>query len=165
VFARIIDNSLGEIKNIPWPPDSISAQVLAEVDLTNLGLNIGKVQDAKDVVGESLYIEGTYIEYHHNQTRIATITVLKYSDSSSASSDFSSFLTWAEATAPTRTTFHWLNRGFMHLTWNNGYTKILWNDKWIVEVLALEGTNMKSNALLDEIIKEISTYWGKFKAS
>lgn len=75
-----------------------------------------------------------------------------------ANQDFLWVVDWAEGNA-SYSYVNFGNHGIIKITYSDGVQKILWHDKWIIEITALKATDMSSSVLLDQVIDNLRIHW------
>jgi len=161
-FFTLIQGGLAEVKKMePWPSPEVSPSIVVRVDLSHLGLYIGEIQDARNVewTSQGLYSEGTVVTYKSNGRDTVIISALRYNDKEAASDDFASVVAWVRENAGTSTWTTVGTTGVIHGEWSDAYSKILWNDYWIVDILALEGTGFTPAVLVDKVRDAVASHW------
>ena len=148
-----------EVNRLPWPAHDVTAREAANVDLTHLGLNVASVPDTSEGVGKGQSVDSAYVEYNYAGKKVVSIRVLEYDDSRSAFQDFGNYEAWAEQAGVTRVNFNLGSTGWVKLTFSDGRSKLLWRNDWIVEVVALEGTDRTPGDLLDAVMDALSAHW------
>jgi hypothetical protein len=52
-----------------------------------------------------------------------------------------------------------MNSGIIHCQFTDAYDKILWNEHWIVNIVAMEGTEVGPDLLVDQVRDAIADHW------
>ncbi len=150
-----------EVDRLPWPGSQVSARDAAYVNLASLGLDVSRVQDASEAIGQGRYAEGTHVQYDRVGTKTVTIAVLKYADAGSASQDFASYEEWAKQNAATWVSFNTgslTKTGWLKLTFRGARSRVMWHSNWIVEIVAAE-SGSDTVTLLDDVIDAMARHW------
>jgi hypothetical protein len=163
-WLLLIQRGVAEVSAMePWPDPEIPSQDLVTVDLSHLGLEVGQLKNARDeeTWAGGGYKEGSMITYQAHGQDVVGIWVLRYETKQAAGDDFGIAQAWASQLGNCgMNSYAFLgNRGVVHCRTNNGYDKIFWNDYWIVDIVALDGTDLTSDVLVDKVRDAISAHW------
>jgi len=159
-----INRKLAEVREMgPWPGIEIRPGELITVDLSHLGLELGQVQNARDqeTWANGSYEEGVLVTYVAEAKDVVAIWALRYKDDLSASNDYRSVQAYAaEAGVCGRNTYAYKgNTGVIHCQFSDAYQKLFWKDNRIVSILALEGTGLSPEILVDQVRDAIAAHW------
>jgi hypothetical protein len=159
-----IQRGVAEVRAMePWPGPEVAPEEWVKVDLSHLGLEAGQLQNARDEetwAGGS-YEDGSMITYQARGQDVVGIWALRYKTKQAAGDDFSSVQAWASQSGNCgMNTYAYIgNRGVVHCQTNNAYDKIFWNDYWIVDIVALEGTDLTPDVLVDKVRDAVAAHW------
>jgi uncharacterized RDD family membrane protein YckC/Tol biopolymer transport system component len=159
-FWSSVQGSMAEVTEMgSWPAREVSTEQAVTVDLSHLGLKMGEIQSARDeeMWKQGLYGEGSLVTYYWGEKAVVSIWGLRYNDKETAGNDFASAVAWAEENCGGHTSAHLGTTGVIHCGWSDAYGKIFWKDYWIVEIVALEGTEFTPAALVDKVRDAIAT--------
>lgn len=158
----LIQRGVAEVRAMgPWPGSDVAPEELVKVDLSHLGLEAGKIQDARDeeTWAEGQYEAGTFIAYQSKGEEVVGIWALRYIDREAAAEDFTSVQSFAQQTCPVNTWAQLLAMGIIHCSFSDAHIKVFWSDYWIVNIMALDGTGIAPDVLLDQVRDAISAHW------
>ncbi len=144
----------------PWPGVRIPAHDVATVDLGYLGLETMGTVDPQDVYGPGgAYDDAAIVEYGAGGARVATFAALRYSDIQGAHQDFAYLANWAqESCSPSWWTSR-ENYGVISCDHAEGHNRILWNDRWILDIDATSHAGMEDLTLVNEIRDAAAAEW------
>jgi hypothetical protein len=159
-----IQRGVAEVRAMgPWPGIEVSAEEIARVDLSQLGLEVDQIQDARDEESWAGggYEEGVLITYESGGERVVAVWALRYETEQAANNDYSSAQAWTgvPGICGMSSYAHWGNSGVIRCWFGNSYDKILWNDTWIVDIVALEGSESTADVLVDQVRDAIAAHW------
>ena len=161
----LIQRGVAEVRAMgPWPDSDVTPEALVQVDLSHLGLEAGQMQNARDeeTWAEGQYEAGTFIAYKSKGKEAVGLWVLRYADREIAADDFTSMQAFAEQTCPVNTWAQLLATGIIHCSFSDAHIKVFWSDYWIVNIMALDGTGIAPDILLDQVRDAISAHWKVF---
>ncbi len=163
-FLLLVQRGVSEVMQMgPWPAPNVPAKELVTVDLSNLGLDAGPVQNARaaGVWTGASYADGAFATYSSRSNVAVSIWALKYADGSVAARDFD--VLQAQIAEPGTcgiSTYASLGySGVLHCQYSDAYQKVFWNDSWIVGVEALEGTTKSPDILVDLVRDALAAHW------
>lgn len=161
-FLLFIRRGVAEVKEMgPWPSAEYSPQQVAAVDLSELGLQLVEILDPRDEDSWSggSYRDGVRVTYTAGRTEIVAIWALRYADKQLAANDYTFWRAWAtEGNCGAYKYAYWGSSGVVHCQFSDAYDKIFWNDTWIVEIIAIEGT-ITPGVLVDLVRDAIAAHW------
>lgn len=167
-FFTLVQHGMMEIRDMgPWPGPESSAKIVADVDLSHLGLAAGKAHDARDEetwAGGS-YTEGVLITYESAAEPVVFVWALRYEDTDQAGSDYSSVQELASNYCGLSSYANLGYSGVIHCQFSNGYQKLIWNNYWIVNIVALEGTEFTPEDLVNKVRDTIAAHWETMEES
>jgi uncharacterized membrane protein YhaH (DUF805 family) len=144
----------------PWPEADTSAEDVATVDLTSLGLQMTGKRDARAMYGqEAPFVDGAAIEYAVEGTPWAVVVALRYPSNEDAGSHFSSLQEWAQGNCPMSTYANWGGAGVIRCGYNSGHNRILWSGNWILDIEAADLGELPATDLADQIRDATATHW------
>ncbi len=163
-FLLLVQRGISEVMQMgPWPASEVPARELITVDLSDLGLRAGPVQNARsdELWGDGGYTYGVLVTYSTNNRTVATIWAMKYPDGSAAANDFGIVQQWVAKPGNCRlSTYAYLgNSGVLHCQYAHAYEKLFWNSSWIVAIEALEGTSNSPDVLIDLVRDALAAHW------
>lgn len=153
---------LAEIQAMgPWPDPTVSPVAVARVDLSHLGLQAGEIQNARDQEGwaNGGYKEGVFIAYRAGAEEVVGVAALRYESASAASIDYSYAIAAVGNSCGQYMTASFGNTGVIHCWLRNSYQKVFWNDRWLVSVVAVEGSQLAADALVDQVRDSLVNHW------
>ncbi len=162
--SYFVERNLAEVRTMgPWPGAWISPEALVAVDLSDYGLVAGQVQDARDeeTWANANYSDGAVVIYGSGNQPVVGVWAMKYLDRTSARSDYMSLLASVKEAGACGRYIYAYDRGsgLVHCQFTNLYQKLFWNDVWIVNIVALEGSNVTPEVLVDQVRDVISANW------
>jgi hypothetical protein len=145
----------------PWPSPAASPRELASMDLSHLGLETGQVRDARNekMWARGAYDDGVLVTYVTDEDIILVVWVLRYGNIQAGHSDYDSAQAWAKDACGLNTAAHLGSSGVIHCQLSDAYEKILWNDHWIMHIMALEGTVLPPDDLVDYMLVAVAGHW------
>lgn len=167
LFGFLIGKGMSEISEMgPWPGPEVSPEMLIKVNMASIGLEVGEIRNARGskAWANGIYKEGVLIIYESGAKRILTnVWALQYETKQAAGNDFNSVRAWIEGGNCGR--YSWVtsgNAGVITCQFSDGYNKILWNDYWILDILAMEGSKFTPDVLVDQVRDAIAAHWRTF---
>ncbi len=163
IFA-LVDRGLAEIRDMgTWPGMDTSPEQAVKIDLTNLGLKLEQVLDARTQGNwaNAQYDEGVVIRYTVESNLVVDITALRYADKQTASSDYHNIQAYAgqAGVCGSNVYAYNLNSGIIHCQFSDAYQKLLWNNNWIISITALEGGSSQPEVLVDQVRDDLAAHW------
>ena len=163
-FLLWVQKEVSEVIQMgPWPGPQVPAKEVVSVDLSTLGLAAGPIQNQRDdeTWAGGSFADGALITYSGGGNIVVMVWALKYEDSAMARNDFARVQSWAaEPGNCGRSTYAYLrNSGVIHCQYSDVYNKIFWNDRWIITILAAEGTQMAPDILVDLVRDALAAHW------
>jgi uncharacterized membrane protein YhaH (DUF805 family) len=144
----------------PWPGINASAEDVATVDLTALGLQMTGKRDARAMYGsEAPFVDGAAIEYGVEGNPLAVVAALRYPSTEDASSHFSSLQGWAQGNCPMSTSANWGETGVIRCGYNSGHNRILWSGNWILDIEAADLGELPASDLANQIRDATAAHW------
>jgi uncharacterized RDD family membrane protein YckC len=163
-YSSFIQRSMAEVASMgPWPAGEVSARQVVAVDLSYLGPKMGEIQSAREeeMWARGQYEEGVLVTYNSGENVVVRIWGLRYEEEEAASNDFDLAEVWARQNCAVSSWGQLGEAGVIHCGWSNGYCKIFRKDNWIVEILALKGTRIKPEALVNAIRDALAAHWAR----
>jgi uncharacterized RDD family membrane protein YckC len=145
IMGYFLQQGVSEIQAMgPWPGADVAPEELVTLDLSDFGLKPDKVMDARDEEwsSEGSYQKGAYVTYKAGDMPVVAIWALRYPDWKTASRDYSSIQQSASLCGGPWKTAYVGNRGIVVCGFSNGYSKIWWNDQWIISIDAYLGRTL-----------------------
>lgn len=164
VYLLFILSGLTEVKDMgDWPSIETSPEQALDIDLSHLDLESSQVINAREEESWELgqYEKGVLISFESDGKENVYIWALRYSEKNIARSDFDSTIVWAEENCAFHTWRVVENSGILNCKWTDAYDKILLNQYWILDVMALKGGNYPPDDTVDQVLKVISSHWEK----
>lgn len=161
-WLLLIQRGIAEVRAMePWPSPEVAPEELVKVDLSHLGLETGQIKNARDeeTWATGRYEAGILAMYESKEGEAVGIWALKYANTEAAAEDFTSVQSVAQQTCPVNTWAQLFDVGVMHCSFSDAYIKMFWSDYWIVEITALEGTELAPDILVDKVRDAISEHW------
>lgn len=162
-FVLFVQGRVAEVREMgPWPSTEYSPQDVAAVDLSNLGLQPGQTLDPRDEGSwsDGNYRDGIFKNYIANGNDAVGIWMLRYEDKQLAAKDYQRWRAWAEAgNCGIYTYANWGRSGVIHCQFSDAYDKIFWNDCWIIDIIAIEGTEFTPEVLVDLVQDALADHW------
>jgi hypothetical protein len=158
----LIQRGVAEVREMgPWPGSEIAPEQLVQVDLSNLGLEARQMQNAREeeTWADGQYEAGVLIKYEAKGKEVVSIWALRYADRETAAEDFTSVQSFAQQTCPVNIWAQLLATGIIHCSFSDAHIKVFWSDYWIVNIMALDGTGIAPDILLDQVRDAISAHW------
>jgi uncharacterized RDD family membrane protein YckC len=160
-----VDKGLTEVREMgQWPGKEASPADVIGVDLSSLGLKQNQVTDGRDPGNwseEGDFEEGIMVTYGADANEFVAIWALRYDQKRTARNDYRS--TQGIVSEPGncgKSSYAYnANSGIIHCQFSDAYQKILWKDYWIINILALEGTQYTPDILVDQVRDAISAHW------
>ena len=130
-------------------------------NLSAFGLEPDKVTDAREQPWSSdlSFEKGSYREYDRARVPTVAIWALRYSDPQTANADYAAIEAWAKETCGFN---RWANipqAGIIHCAFSDYYSKIFWNNRWIVVIDAAAGTGYVPQDLVDKVRDAMAAHW------
>lgn len=162
-FFTLVRGRVAEVREMgPWPGPETSPKELVTVDLSHLGLQASQVQDARDTDEWSggSYEEGAVITYDLGEENIVSVWALRYESGLVASNDFHSIRSYVEqGNCGVSSTAYLGTTGLIRCQFNDATIKMFWNDNWFVQIVALEGSELTPDVLVDEVRDVLADHW------
>ena len=158
----LINRGVDEVRAMgPWPGPEVAPQELAAVDLSHLELKQDDMKDARDeeTWANGGYEEGVFIVYKTGARDVVAIWALKYSDRYAAGNDYAVVRALIEGNCGAYATAYFGNSGVIHCQYSDAYYELFWNDFWIVDIVAPEGTEYATETLVDLVRDALSNHW------
>ena len=159
----LIQRGVAEVTEMgPWPGAAVAPEELVKVDLSHLGLQARPIQNARDeeTWENGQYENGVLVIYQSAAQDVVAIWALRYTSEQAAGNEFGSVRAWAEeGNCGFYTTAYFGNSGVVHCQFDDAYDKIFWNDRWIVDIVALDWTEFAPDILVDHVRDALSAYW------
>ena len=166
ISQKYIQRGVEEIGEMgAWPSVEYSPQEVAAVDLSDLGLQMGEILDPRDEETWSggSYRDGVLITYTAGGTEIVVIWALRYADKQLAANDYTSWRAWVtESYCGAYKYANWGSSGVIHCQFSDAYNKLFWNDYWIIDIIAIEGT-ITPGVLVDLVRNAIAAHWSEIE--
>jgi hypothetical protein len=162
LFLFYLQKSLAEVPAMgPWPGVNVDPDYLVNLNLSAFGLESARIMDARDIPwSENLsYQKGSYREYRRGQVPIVAIWALRYSGRQAANSDYSAMEAWTKEAGGSYRSAYLNNVGIIHLGFSDYYSKMFWNDRWIVVIDAAAGTEYDPPVLVDKVRDVMAAHW------
>jgi uncharacterized RDD family membrane protein YckC len=162
LFTLYLQKSLAEVQAMgPWPAPTVEPEYLVDLDLSAFGLEPDKTMDARyeEWASGGSYQKGVYATYKAGNTPVVAIWALRYPDRMTASRDYSSMKETASSCGGPWKTAYLGNRGIIFCGFTNGYSKLWWNDQWIISVDATSGTRYLPATLVDKVRDAMAAHW------
>ncbi len=157
-------DSMAEVRGMgPWPGPDVSPRKIVTMDLSHVGLKRGPIQYPRDEetwAGGS-YDEGVLITYESGEKSVVGLWALRYGAKETAGNDFAlaEARTQEKCRVSTGAKLKLWDTGVIHCGVSNAYDKIFWNDGWLVEIVALEGTEFTPVVLVDKVRDALAAHW------
>ena len=150
-----------EIRSLaPWPGAGTSARSVATVDLGHLGLEVIRVLDPEAVYGSGwASTDAAVVEYGAGSSRVATFGALRYSDVQDAREHFTALAAWSQESCSLAWWSSQDTYGVIGCDHAGGHNRMLWNDRWILDVDASSYGGLEDLALVDEIRDAAAAQW------
>lgn len=161
-FAFLVRAGVEEVNQMgPWPPPGTEPETVVSADLSGLGLIAGKPMDprAGGFWTEGNYEEGALLVYDSGGVEAVLIWALRYPDLATASGDFLGAAEWAESNCGQWFSVNALSSGVIHCQAADAYNKTFWNERWIVDIVALEGSELTPDILIDGVRDALAAQW------
>ena len=163
-FILLVQSGVSEVAQMgPWPGPEVSAKDLVAIDMSDLGLEAGSIQDARDEESWAGggYRDGVLVTYTADDNAVLAIWALKYEDSSAAFADFGTVEAWAGTPGNcTWQSYAYVgDSGLIQCQQSPAYQKLFWNGLWIVHVQALEGTANSPEELVNLVRDALAVHW------
>jgi uncharacterized membrane protein YhaH (DUF805 family) len=160
-FFYAIDRGTEEARTLaPWPEANASAEEVASVDLTPLGLQITGKRDAHAVYGsDAPFVDGAAIEFGTAGNATAVVTALRYASAADAGSHFSSLQGWARGNCPLSTYANWGEAGVIRCAYGGGHDRILWSGNWILDIETTDRGGLPAADLADRVRDAAAAHW------
>lgn len=159
-----LQSSLDEVGAMgPWPGPEVSPREAMAVDLSHLGLNMSVTENAQKVSTGLNFSEGIWVTYKSGNQDAVYLSGYKYDDIKTADKDFEGVQTYAQEHCGAHTWVSIGTTGVAHCEFSDAYEKIFWNDYWIVDIVALEGTEFTPAVLVDKVRDAIANHWVEMK--
>ena len=142
----------------PWPAGDVSAEDVATLDLTPLGLHVIGQGDARQIYGP-IFDDGALIQYGAEGNLSVTVAALRYPTAQHASRDFLSLEDWAEDNCGWCLTTHSGAAGVIRCSYSDAHDRILWGDNWILDITATDGGQVAPSDLVDQIRDAAAAHW------
>lgn len=157
---------MAEVRDMgPWPGPDVSPRKTVTMDLSHLGLKRGRIQYPRDeeTWADGSYDEGVLITYESGEKSVVALWALRYGAKKTAGTDFAlaEARTREKCRASTCARLNCWDTGVIHCKVSNAYDKIFWNECWIVEIVALEGTEFTPVALVDKVRDALAAHWAE----
>jgi uncharacterized RDD family membrane protein YckC len=162
LFDYFIEQGVSEVRAMgPWPGSDVSPEELVTLDLAEFGLEPDKIMDARDEewISDASFQDGVYKSYKAGETTVVAIWALRYIDRNTASSDYAYLTEWAKSSCGFSKYAYLAGSGIIHCGFSDYYSKIFWNDQWIVVIDASTGTEYTPAVLVDKVRDEMAAYW------
>lgn len=162
LFLLYLQKSVAEVRAMgPWPATNVEPGDLVNLDLSAFGLAPAQITDARDQLWSSdlSFQKGSYREYLRAKVPIVAIWALRYTDRQTANGDYTAIEAWAKENGGSYRTAYLNNVGIIHLGFSDYYSKVFWNDRWIVVIDAAAGTKYEPQALVDMVRDVMATHW------
>jgi hypothetical protein len=165
--AFLIQRGVAEVRSLaPWPGANVSAEEVATIDLSALGLEIVGREDAREVYGDS-YADGALISYGtKGGTVLVTVAALRYPTAESAAEAYGAMQGWAAAYCLWRLGSSLGTAGAIGCHLPDGHDRILWNREWILDITAMHGGPLSAAELSARVRDAVADGWrGRTTAS
>jgi hypothetical protein len=167
LFFLYIQKSLAEVQAMgPWPAPTVEPEYLVDLDLSAFGLELDKVMNARyeEWASGGSYQKGAYATYKAGNTPVVAIWALRYPDRKTASRDYSSMKETVSSCGAWKTA-NLGNRGIIFCGFSNGYSKLWWNDQWIISIDATSETRYLPATLVDKVRDAMAAHWHELPVS
>ncbi len=163
-FFVFIQKGVTEVRAMgPWPDPAVPLEKLVTVDLSQLGLKASQLQSARDREEWSGggYDDGVVAEYESGEKSVAYIWMLRYGNEQAAGNDYRSIQSWAGITGNCGRSIYayYGSSGVVHCQYSNAFIKTFWNNRWIVQIVALDGSNLSPVVLIDKVRDAVAAHW------
>jgi uncharacterized membrane protein YhaH (DUF805 family) len=144
----------------PWPGVNASAEDVATVDLSPLGLKMTGKRDTRALYGpEAPFVDGVAIEYGPEGNPAAVVTALRYASTADAGSHFSSLQGWAQGNCPLSTYANWGEAGVIRCRYFSSHDRILWSGNWILDIATADLGELPAADLADKVRDATAAHW------
>ncbi len=159
----LIQRGINEVREMgPWPGLDAKPVELVKIDLSQLGLQPGPIQNARDeeTWANGGYQDGVLITYHSGAKTLVSIWALKYGQKEAAGNDYASTRAYVEGGGcGAYATAYFGSAGILHCQFTDAYVKLFWDNYWIINILALDGTDLPAERLVDEVRDALAAHW------
>jgi uncharacterized membrane protein YhaH (DUF805 family) len=142
----------------PWPASGVSAEHVANFDLTVLGLRATGQRDARSIYGQA-FADGAVIEYGAAGNVVAVVAALRYASNSDAAIDFESFEAWAQVNCGKSLTSQSGEVGIIHCDFAESHDVIAMGNNWILDVEATTLGDMAPVEVTSKISAAAAAHW------
>ncbi len=158
-FIVVASRGAAEAKALaPWPPATASAESVASLDLSSLGLQRSGRRDARAVYGET-FQDGAVIEYAAAGKVAALVAALRFATSGDANAAFNNLEAWAQVSCGESVTSHLAGVGVIHCDFADSQDMILMGDRWILDIEAAALGDVPPAELADRIGAAAAKHW------
>lgn len=161
-FGLFVFAGVSQVTGVgPWPGRDASPEQVATVNLEHLGLRKARVIDARSSSNwtRGNFDTGVLVTYMTGEKEVVGITALRYSHTAKASGDFGSLVESAKTNCRWSTHAYWMNTGTIHCGFPGGHNRMLWNEYWILGIVALDGDAVPAEKLADKVRHAIASNW------
>ncbi len=159
-----INRNLDEIRQMgTWPGVGVLPQEAISADLSHLGFKQTQAQNPRDQPdwAEGQYTDGSMLVYGTDTQDFVAIWSFKYNERQIASNDYHSIQEYvSDSQSCARNTYAYDSKsGVIRCFFSNGYQELLWNDKWIIMIMATAGTEYTPEDLADQVQDALAVHW------
>lgn len=159
-----INKGVEEVRAMePWPSAEVEPQEFFETDLAPLGLRMGEVADSRS---GGLWAQGTYetgrmAAYTYAGREVAYLWILRHESVEAASSDYQGAQAWAAdvSNCPASRYAFFRSMGTVQCMYADAFDKVLWNDIWLIDIVAVAGGPQEPEILANAIRDALAAHW------
>lgn len=147
----------------PWPSPDTHASRAVGADLSHLGFVRGYGVAGPFGAEFGLYEEVASNAYYLADQLVVLLSVLKYDDEDIASRAFDLYAMWAEDWCGSWIYGNESSIGLMRCDFLGGQISMYWNERWIAQILAFEGSYRTPSDLAVLVRDALSNHWTQIR--